>query len=601
MNEIEKLNNVILNENAYFFKNVDSIRISDNKIRKVFEDASTKKSGNYLLKIVNRNFHLDELDINYSFCAFKYDTKPTFIEEYIDKWVETKIAYFLIAEIGNYIVISKKNISNIQEFLNQFELIDYKVLSTLFVNNDTSFEKFGLKNMNVSAKAVRQKVLEANDLKENFSSLGASNYILNSLRVNCDNEKISILLNSSRINKFGMKNCIEDFLLWSKKLIDKIENHVEHETFLTIFAEPQDYELNKDRLTPIAILFLFSNLYEDFENNILDRVVYRFIEIDKPVKIFEKLDRFESLCQIDQIENSGESYYEVKNSIVKDLILKFNNKSITLKSNKLRNLILIYSNGTEIPIIDYINQSNQFLINFDNLDMIYTNRKLFKDTKLLGNINHFLKIFKPYPELINVLSEKGSLNITSTTFDSDSIFGFVENEFKNECKYLICDDLNKEWADHIGISDDKIMFIHSKHKDAKYSASAFQDIVGQAQKNLGNMSPQDFQLESKLTFWEKKYSNDNVDSNISRLRKGSSVSNAITQFKQTIKNPNVNREVYLVLNFISKSGLDYKLNQLINGEIFQERNEIIQILWFISSLISSCQEIGVDVFICCKP
>ena len=52
----------------------------------------------------------------------------------------------------------------------------------------------------------------------------------------------------------------------SSPRINRIKEHVEQETFLSIFAEPQDYEKMRDSLTPISILFIFSKLYEDFEN-----------------------------------------------------------------------------------------------------------------------------------------------------------------------------------------------------------------------------------------------------------------------------------------------------------------------------------------------
>jgi len=601
MTEEEILGNIVLNENAYFLKNISSVHISYKKISDVFKAASIEKSSNYLLNIINRKITIATEEIKYSFCVFKYETKPTFIDVEIEKWIETKLAYLLIAEIGDYLVISKKNISNIQEFLKFFIPIDYKTLSTLFVDDNTLFEKFGLKNMNVSDKAVRQKSIEATDLKENFSSLGAGNYVLNSLRVNNLSEKVSIMLNSSRINKFGKKNDIKTFLMWSKNQIEKIKRHVNHDTFLTIFAEPQDYETIKDSLVPIGILFIFSNLYEDFENHLIDKIIIRTENNERVLDVFKQLDKFNKLCRIDTVSNSSGNVYKVSNSIASDLCLKLNDKSITLKSDKLKNVILVRSDSTEISFIDYVNQTNQFIVNFENFDLIYTNRKLFKDNKLLGNIDHFLKIFIPRPELDVTISEKGNFSVGQTKFDLNSIFGFVENTFVNNCDYFICDDLGKEWADHIGITDDKIMFFHSKHKDSGYSASSFQDIVGQAQKNLGNLCPQDFQLESKDGFWSALYTNDNVTTGINRLRKGNSVVGAINQFKQTTKNPNLKREVYLVIDFVSKTGLKTKLDELIANMNFREKNEVIQILWFISSLVSSCQEIGVDVYIYCKP
>lgn len=78
------------------------------------------------------------------------------------------------------------------------------------------------------------------------------------------------------------------------------------------------------------------------------------------------------------------------------------------------------------------------------------------------------------------------------------MFHVVENEIYQDADYLVCDDLGNEWADHIAIKDDTISFIHSKCKDkAGLSASAFQEIVGQATKNIGNLDPSDKELDNK--------------------------------------------------------------------------------------------------------
>ncbi|MCA5006372.1 hypothetical protein [Sphingobacterium bovistauri] len=578
------------------------MQISNNKITEIFRTVSSVKTGNYLLNSIRLKLNDDE-DIYYSVCVFKYTTKPTFIEEELANWEEEKIAYLLIVEIEDYIVISKKNISKLQDFIKQFKPLDYSVLSTLFVTDDTSFEKFSLKNLNVSDKAVREKTIEAIDLKENFSALGASNYLLNSLRLKNNEEKTSLMLNSSRINKFGKKNSIENFCFWSKNLVHQIKNHINTNTFLSIFAEPQDYEVLKDTLVPISILFNFSNIYTDFEQGLINRVIIRYINDDgenqdKDFNLIDFLAKFERLCKV--FTNGG--IHSIENSTSKDLEIKLNDKSITVRSQKLKNVKLIHDNGNEISITDYINGKNSFIINFDNIDLAYTNRKLFKDSRLIGSIPNFLKIFQPHNDLDNVTSEKGAFLATSTLFETNSIFRFVEDNFQNDFDYFICDDLSKEWADHIGISENKISFFHSKHKSSNASASAFQDIVGQAQKNLGNLTPQDFQLESKRNIWNSNYnSSDGVNTQITRSRKGQNANQIINQFKETINNPYLRKHVVLVIDFISKSDLETYLENLTNGVYFAERNETIQILWFVSSLISSCQELNTEVTIYCKP
>lgn len=351
----------------------------------------------------------------------------------------------------------------------------------------------------------------------------------------------------------------------------------------------------KDSLNPISILLIFSKLYDDFENG---RIVTFFIRNSKLGKerrfnLIQYLDSFERLLKIEKDEN----VFRIKNTVTDDLELKMNNKSITLQSLKLKNIILQKDDGYDISFIDYINKYCSFILNFENIDLVYSNRKLFKDSKLLGNIEHFIKIFIPFEDLANITSEKGNFTINQTQFADDSIFNFVEKQFLDSSEFFICDDLGREWADHIGITEDRVTFYLSKYKDSSFSATAFQDIIGQAQKNLGNLTPQNYQLMSKRDFWNRSYPN----SNISRLRKGDNIDNFIHQYQSTIKNPYLKRECYLVINFISKAELQNNLNQLKGGINFAQKNETIQILWFISSLVSSCKEVNIDAYICCKP
>lgn len=105
----QKLKNIIINENAYFYKNGDNISMSENRIRNLFAIVSAAKTGHYLLN--ERKVKLRSEDIYYSVCVFKYVNKPTFIEEPLHNWFEEKIAYLLIVEVDDYIVISRKNIS----------------------------------------------------------------------------------------------------------------------------------------------------------------------------------------------------------------------------------------------------------------------------------------------------------------------------------------------------------------------------------------------------------------------------------------------------------------------------------------------------------
>ncbi len=601
MTNVELIENISINENAYFFRNSDNIVISKKKIEEVFRSCSSVRIGHYLMNQIKKKVSIKGEVVNYSICVFKYNSRPSFIDEPIEGWVEVKLGYLLIVEIQDYIVVNKKNVSKTHDFFELFDKIDYKILANLFVNNETKLEKFGLKNLDVSDKSIRGKSIEAVDLRDNFSSLGANNYALNSVRVKNQDEKTSIILGSSRVNKYGPKYGIQNFCDWAKSIVSAITSYQEKKTFLSVFAEPVDYELIKDELIPISVLINFDSLYDDFEDNLIsDTIIRIFTEngiIERRIDLLKHISSFERLISVNHSENK----FSLINGLAKDLEVKLNKKSITLRSPKLKSVIIRKENGIEISIIDYINSKNAQIINFENVDLVYANKKLFRDNQLLGNIDIFLQIFKPFKELELITSEKGNFSINQVEFTALSLFRFVEDTFSSSADFIICDDLSKEWADHIALTNNKITFYHSKFDSSTLSASAFQDVVGQAQKNLGNLNPQDFQLDSKKEIWGTNYRNDKVTTSIKRIRKGTTPHDAITRFQSVSRSPNTSREVCLVINFISKSLLEVNLNKLKNGIRFTQQHETTQILWFISSLMASCRELNTDVYIFCKP
>lgn len=597
----ELIENLVLNENAYFFQKIRAGFLSRALVERTFREASLEKAGRYLLYKVKTVHRIKDKNVEYSLCVFKYLKKPTFIREEIVEWNETKLAYLVIVDFESYVAISKRNISGTKELNEKIFPIDYKTMSSLFINDTTAFEKFSMSNMNISDNVIRQKSMEAVDLKENISTLGLQSYILSNLRLNNDDNKISLSLNSSRVNRFGKKNNLDFFISWADIIVDKIENFTDSENFLSSFATPLDFESEKESLKPIAILLLLTRLNADYEANRIESTKLIIEEMERDVDLVSVLNNFSRLMEIREfISERGNSYFKVVTPVVDDLSVSVNAKSISLRSQKLRNLIIKFSDETEISIIDYFNRYSSFIVNFDRVELVYSHRKLFKDSRLLGNTDAFLRVFKPYPELDNVVSEKGDVLTTSTAFSNDSIFGFVENTFLVDSQFFICDDLGREWADHIGLYDDNISFFHSKYKNSRFSASDFQDIVGQAQKNLGNLSPSDNQWDAKREFWDRNYILNNTSTQIQRIRKGESAEAAIEYFQKLKSFPNLTKKVFLVINFISKSGLADRLEMLKRDEQFRERNEVIQILWFVSSLISSCNEVSAETYIICK-
>lgn len=598
MTNDEKLKNLILHENAYFFTKDTSGFLSKAKVLQIFRAASEDKRSQNLLKIepVLKTFD-NGREAKYSVIVFKYEKKAPFVDEPVDKWEEWKLAFLCIVDFDEYIVISRRNISNISEYLEDFQPLDYSILTSIFLDDTTTYEKFTMDNISIAPNAMRQKMLESTNLQDILSGLGLQTYTLNNARIRQGDQQVGLALKTSRINNLGEKKDIFSLFKWANDMVTLIENCQPTEGFLASFAKPINFSDYSSTLTPNAILITLSKLYSDFEASKIRRCFIKYKDREKNINLLKFLKGFETYMEIVQ----DAEVYSIPHSSIDDLRVSKNLKSITLQSQKLSNVYIEYENNFTQRILASINSNNSFIVTFEDAEFIYTNRKLFKDSRLLGDIDVILKIFVPYSDLESTLTEKGSFNASSTQFSSDSVFGFVENQFKSNFDYFVCDDLAKEWADFIGINDNEIGFFHAKSSDKILSASAFQDIVGQTLKNLGNILPTDNQFFIKQNLWDEKYKNNRIATQITRIRTGQRSEDLINSYKKIKTYPNLKKSVYLVVDFISKSTFEDRLIKLQNNENFRERNEVIQILWFISSLISSCADAGTQVLICCKP
>lgn len=598
------LDHVILNENAYFYKKeTEGKFFSHSHILEIFAEASKYKLGKYLLNERKKSKRVRGQELQFSICIFKLESLTTFIDEEISpRWREQKLAYLLIVDFKDYVFISRKNISGVDKLMyDGLLVIDYSILNTIFLSATTSLEKFSLNNTSIAQDSIRGKTVEALDLKKSFSPYGAGRYVLNSLRVNNDDEKTSIAFNTSRITKFGEKKYLDDLFEWALEIIEKIRTHIHTNSFLDVFAKAIDYETKKDDLVPISILFNLRKLHEDLESGKALVCEYRIGGHKRIIPWKNILSSLKNVLDIETVYAGTTPLYFLKNKFANDIRLNLNKKSITVYSEKVSNLFIVFDNEKEINLLKYFNYHNDFIINFEDLSLVYTNRKLFQDSKLVNYIDGFIEAFNGQAKMNSVSSEKGSFTNASVNFSADSIFHFVESDITNTSNFSFLDDLGNEWADYISLKDNTLNFIHAKHGDSLFSASSFHDIVGQALKNIANMIPSDEQLDAKAIHWSKKFKISSTDTQIERLRTGSNITDAINSYKKLLLNPNLKREITLVLNFISKSDLYDRLNKLKSNTPFAEKNQVIQILWLLSSLINSCQENGIGVHIICKP
>lgn len=604
MNKSKKIQvtDLVLNENAYFYKRVK--QIDDGFLDQLFQDVTQdKKTKEVILKEIGIDYQIDSHKINYSLLIFSFEDKPTFIESTIVIPSELKYSYLLLIQYGNFVIISKRNISGLKELYERVEEIDYYLLSRLLVSDTTTFEKFNIKNMDISDTALRNKVLEALNLRNSLPIAVGNRYVLNSLRLNNKGERFSLSLNTSRINQLAEKINFDELVKWIINITKKIANFNAKKTYLDIFPIPIEYSTAIESLTPVCILFALDELIKLFEDNRIKKIYYKNGDKKEDIKanIFLKwLTSFERFSQLTAFvsEEEGKTYL-IDNAMDKSLCICLNDKSISCKAKKLKKIILDIDGEGEQNLIEFINKKQNFIINFNKPDYIYFSRSLFQDARLLNIIDPLMEIFCPFSELAAIGSEKGQMKNTLRKFSSDSLFGFIEKTLLPDANVLVCDDLSDEWADFIAIDKDELIFCNAKYSTSQMSASDFHVLVSQTQKNLGRFLATDAEWKSK-TKWKDCYVLKGVQTKIKRVRKGQDKNNVIKKILAIQRNVNFQKKIWLVINYISKNELEKEFKDLKAKLANYNKPQVVQLLWLITSLVSICSEFGTQVKIACK-
>lgn len=581
------------------------------------KNKTGKDKASYISKPVYKEKSNVHNGVHYSFMTFKFEEEPSFLEGTSE--IEIKYAYLLIIENDEYIFISKKNVNNIEKELESFiEYFDYEKFSFFKGDDITKYEKVSMGNMTISDSVIRSRSYEASNLNGILPMSSSSRAVPRNIRINNNNEIFSITPNTSRIGQRASKSNIEDYIEWCLSISSEIQRQT-NSKFIKEFAKPISLEniVVDNSAKPIGILFHFQELENNISND--DNLYFDNNNVLNALDAKGVTRLFTLLRNIFDVKfNASESKYFIYLKGKKFAELKLNNKSFTIKD-------LIYNNiyldcQKEQSLLDFINNEKNYTIVFNKPKYSYMGKYAFSDEKLLttSSIKRILSIFKIEHSLLDlgaIESEKckptKKANETQADFDArmanfnalirfpqDSLFYRVEEEFNSGV--LICDDMGNEWADHINIDNNKIAFIHSKFtKKDSYGASAMHEVVAQALKNIGRVHASIEEYESNFN---SKWNGNYQETQIPRTMKNRIAITLFDDIKEDIENvylnPNSKRQIYLATPFFSKKEMKEKLENLVDNA--NPNPHYIQLIWLLSSFISSCQDYGIEPYILCK-
>lgn len=586
----------VFNESALFYKyNAKFSEINFEQILKKLTPDKKKCIYNFV----------EEKNYKYIFFAFKTFPKyPTFYEGDNTYWKESKAAYIIIIYNNDYAAILKQNTTiptSISQYLIQ---IDYSDILKIFVQSDTEYKHLSMRNIDGSDTAIRSKSYDAVNLKQNISSVNAYKYLIQNMRGKNKKESFALCTSTSRVNQYKSKRNQEKIVKWVLGIfnrLDKIDSTKQTNDFLSRFA--QHVELSKiQNLQPSSIL-LYTQSFLDILNNVS--------KDSKTIaqKIMRNIPKYE--LAYNKIIKSNDEFIFSKDK-TENIVLKIKKNKIYIKNDLWKKCKLSdpdNDDNGERDLEEYINKNNLFSVFFEDASYTYSNGRLFYNNRLINDMDALLEYCEKQPKLNAVTCEK-FIGKPSTSkkrkWEENSEFKIMVEEYSNKHACFICDDCKTEWADFIGLDEKQVTFYACKYdkiNNDSSSASNFHDVVSQALKNLGNLSPTSSQLYKKRKNWKGTY----LKSSIKRcILPNTKLDQAVDGWEQKHHQPNFKKVSALVVNFISYDGLKQRIEHLQNHFNHSQKDTLLkdettfQQIWLLSSFVSTCLEAGVTPKIICS-
>ena len=289
-------------------------------------------------------------------------------------------------------------------------------------------------------------------------------------------------------------------------------------------------------------------------------------------------------------------------------------KRYILACSELENAYQLSDPGARSEnLVHYLNRMQAFRVVPVSRDTVFAYGRFYRPRNPLTGPKsndriELLNILEQIPELQNRLSEKGGpSSATATGWADDSLFHLVATRGKNSdiakeflgINLLVCDDMQTESADFVAADfpGKRVLFIHAKAKGSRLSASALQDICGQATKNLTFLSPYNQHKPPNLPIWDGEWDGGKIGVVDKRIILGKGGAQKLWERIQLLlRDPATRREVWILL------GRTLSLGEFEKSRTAQVPTpETIQILFLLQSTWANVSSVGARLRVFCSP
>lgn len=619
------IDHLSLNEGAYIYRKLKPL--TKTAVRELRRQSAPKDKTYSVYDILQFEDFIVEQNVHCkrTMFVYVYNAAPSYLnlstqDACPSALIERRSSYLLLLEYPRYVVIFKKNIGSLKPIREFIDVVSTYSLANALINASTQFKKLATTSMGMSENSITNRSFGGNQLSFALPMSGQNRNIVNEVTFTVGNDSYGISLNTSRLAKLGSKKSLDELTKWVYSILGTIDNYNNtNRTFLNNFAFPISWREEYENLEPSTILFNAFSLY-DYITSKGDGCVYlRYKGNYRKLigQLFNKIWSLSSSVDLKFNENESDKNLKLYNIVYPDTTTKHFDDKLFVTSEKSKIVVSskgraaqLYTQvaGNYVRLLTIIRNQNYFQVGFEDCGFIYANGRLYQDANVGESMDIVLSVLQPEEKIADSQYEKFFKNKivgTETDFGEYSLFHYVETEFFKDCDYIICDDLGDEWADHICIKNNSIFFVHSKWKGGtSLSASNFQDVIGQALKNIGNMQHNGNKIRDKRSKFISTYADDKTTINRARnIPEGKNidqyVDEFIDKFEKIIKNPNGIREVCLVVSFLSEKEFRDAMEKIRRGEDFAKRKTTIQLFWLLSSFISECKSNDMHCRIIC--
>lgn len=470
------------------------------------------------------------------------------------------------------------------------------------------FKKISIRNPKPSMFEVSGLSMDGHDIKSNIGVFGKERQVLQRITSGFGSGALTLDINAEKIQVAGAREGIAGYLKWIDELSKGLEatskvRSTTNSFFDGFMKSISESELNS--LVPTGFYVNESILIKALNDRnttlSLRKISLESDDIGHILLMFNKINKlgdFKSSVQLKLLSKDYVINVEIEKSERK--------KIFDVKITNFPNIFIEMDSGRE-SLISYLLKKEAFGISFNTKEVVQLGTKIFKSVSLKDKVHGVAEILKPKAGFSAAEYEKYKQKSgikTSIKFPVKSVFYQTEEILIAEKgNKVFLDDLGNEWCDYLSynLSKKEVQFIHCKFKakpkkkDYSVSASNFQDVLGQAQKNIGNILHGHELIKKKFQhkFVGKKYkgSKINMDRNSSKLTHDK----YLEQYESIYHSPKKNLKVIIAINFISKrSFVDDIKNALYESDPF-----FWQQVYFIISASEFYKQQGVDFEVWC--